>query len=209
LRGAVRALGEKPQLQIDVFVTPSLAAEDFGERFALRVTRPFRSLGHRIAWVQSVFPRLPPNYDAIFAPGNLLPLTVAGKTVLFVQNAHVVPQTVWRGEYRRSKRLLQRVMARMSIRRAGHVLFISRALKTWALPYWSRNRVEPGVAYPGITLGGIGPTDDGGACGTSGDVVMVGNLVPHKRVDLAIRAYGIVTRTRKKSGRLLIAGGEG
>jgi glycosyltransferase involved in cell wall biosynthesis len=151
-----------------------------------------------------MFPHECVSYDAIFAPGNLVPLPAARKTVLFVQNAHVVPQLAWREEYRNNKRRLQRLMARSSIRRAGRVLFISEALKSWGRPYWSVNRLEPGVAYPGVSLR-AGPV----RAARGHDVLMVGNLVPHKRVDLAVRAFARLTHSSASAGRLRIAGSEG
>ena len=202
LRGAVRVLAEDHGIDVDVFAHPALAKEGFSRGARVLVTGPFRGLGHRLIWVQSVFPRCATRYDAIFAPGNLAPLAVAPKTVLFLQNAHVVPQPLWRAEYRTSKRRLQRLMARLSIRRAGRVLFISETLKMWARPYWSGNRIEPGVAHPGVTI----PVDSVKPSAAGRDVLVVGNLVPHKRVDRTLRAFALLTRSRVPVGRLRIAG---
>src|SRR5262249_26832687 len=118
LRGALHALSGREDLALDVFVQPGLAGERFGPRARTIVAGPFHGLAHRMAWVQSVFPRLARDHDVVFAPGNLAPLRLSSRTVLYVQNAHVVPQMEWRAEYRRGKRRLQRLMARVSIRRA-------------------------------------------------------------------------------------------
>jgi glycosyltransferase involved in cell wall biosynthesis len=204
LRGAVRALAERGDVTLDVFVQPGLSAEDFGPRARTIVAGPFRGLPHRMAWVQSMFPALARHHDAVFAPGNLAPLPLASRTVLYVQNAHVVPQSEWRAEYRRGKRRLQRLMARLSIRRAVRVLFVSEALKQWARPYWELNRHEPGVARPGVPLA----LDRLPRRCPGRDVLMVGNLVPHKRVDRAVRGFALLARERGRPGRLRIAGGE-
>jgi len=203
LRGAVQALVNHGGLEVDVFAHPSLAHEEFGPGARVVTTRHFRGSAHRLAWVQSEFPRRTAGYDAIFAPGNLAPLAAGAKTVLFVQNAHVVPQPLWQTEYRTPKRRLQRLMAYLSIRRAGRVLFISEALKDWARPYWSCNATEPGVAHPGVT-----PMVESPCASRAGrDVLVVGNLVPHKRVDRTLRAFALLTRSRVPVGRLRIAGG--
>jgi len=205
LRGALPALAKRGDLELDVFVGPGVARECFGSRVRPLVVGPFRGLGHRLAWVQSVFPRLVAGYDVVFAPGNVAPLAVASKTVLFIQNAHVVPQSAWRAEYRTCRRRLQRLMARLSIRRAGRVLFISETLKAWARPCWAANRLEPTVAHPGVTLAAeVRSATDAGQ-----DVLVVGNLVPHKRVDRAVQAFARFTRQSAYCGRLRIAGGEG
>src|SRR5262249_14892615 len=157
--------------EVDVFVQPRLAHERFGSKIHTRVSGPFRGLGHRLAWLQLAFPRLAAEYDAIFAPGNMAPLQSSAKTVLFVQNAHVVPQAAWREEYGSTRRRLQRLMARLSMHRAARILFISRTLKMWARPYWSGRFTEPAVAHPGVTLRiGHAPTTS-----ASGDVLLVGN----------------------------------
>jgi len=204
LRGALQALSARAELELDVFVQPGLAAECFGPRSRTIVAGPFRGLAHRMTWVQSVFPRLARDHDVVFAPGNLAPLRLSSRTVLYVQNAHVVPQMEWRAEYRRGKRRLQRLMARVSIRRALQVLFVSETLKQWARPYWQANRDEPGVARPGVPLDLYRlPHRSPGS-----DVLMVGNLVPHKRVDRAIRGFALLARAGRHPGRLRIAGGD-
>ncbi len=202
LRGALRALAERGDVEIDLFVQPALARESFGPGVSVHVTGPFRGLVHRLGWVQSAFPRRVAAHDVVFAPGNLAPLPAARRTVLFVQNAHVVPQTLWRAEYRRPKRRLQRLMARLSIRRAAQVLFVSETLKTWAQPWWQDRGSEPGVAYPGLTLAPERVEERR----AGRDVLLVGNLVPHKRVDRAIRAFALLTRRDGRAGRLRIAG---
>jgi glycosyltransferase involved in cell wall biosynthesis len=204
LRGALHALGGRRDLEFDVFVPPGLSAEYFGPRARTIVAGPFRGLPHRMVWVQSLFPRLARDHDAVFAPGNLAPLPLSRRTVLYIQNAHVVPQTEWRVEYRRGKRMLQRLMARLSIRRAVRVLFVSETMKHWARPYWLGNREEPGVAHPGVPLAlQRVPRRCAGR-----DVLVVGNLVPHKRVDRAVRAFALLLRQGVQAGRLRIAGGE-
>jgi glycosyltransferase involved in cell wall biosynthesis len=205
LRGALAALSDAGGLQLDVFLPGDVAPGCDGPRVRPLVVGPFRGLVHRLAWVQTGFPRLARGYDAILAPGNLAPLPVAAKTVLFVQNAHVVPQREWRAEYRTTKRRLQRLMARASIRRSGRILFISEALKTWARPYWSLNRHEPSVAHPGVTMAPL-PVS---ASDRRPDVLVVGNLVPHKRVDRAVLAFARLVREGRNAGRLRIAGSEG
>jgi len=205
LRGALAALSQDGGLDLEVFVQKEIARECEGRHVRPLVVGPFRGLVHRLAWVQIAFPRLARAYDAILAPGNQAPLVMARKTVLFVQNAHVVPQSAWRAEYRTSKRRLQRLMARASIRRAGRVLFISEALKAWARPYWSSIRHEPSVAHPGVTMTPTlaSQTD------RRPDVLVVGNLVPHKRVDRAVLAFARSVRERRHPGGLCIAGSEG
>jgi len=203
LRGAMRALGEQGGLEVDVYAQPWLAKEQLGPHVRVLVTRPFRGVWHRLTWIQSEFPRRTAEYDAIFAPGNLAPLAVAAKTVLFVQNAHVVPQPLWHGEYTATKRRLQRLLARLSIRRAGRVLFISETLKTWARQYWCSNATEPGVAHPGVTL----MAESRCVSRAGRDVLVVGNLVPHKRVDRTLRAFALLSR-RIPVGRLRIAGSD-
>jgi len=204
LRGALRALAERGDVTLDVFVQPGLSAEDFGPRSRTIVAGPFRGLPHRMAWVQFIFPSLARHHDAVFAPGNLAPLPLSSRTVLYVQNAHVVPQPEWRAEYRRGKRRMQRLMARLSIRRTVGVLFVSETLKQWARPYWQGNRHEPGVARPGVPLAlDLLPRRSPGR-----DVLMVGNLVPHKRVDRAVRGFALLARDGRP-GRLRIAGGAG
>jgi glycosyltransferase involved in cell wall biosynthesis len=203
LRGAVQALSERSDLELDVFVQPGLVAENFGPRARTIVAGPFRGLAHRMAWVQSVFPRLAHGHDVVFAPGNLAPLRLSARTVLYVQNAHVVPQVEWRSEYRRGKRRLQRLMARVSIRRALQVLFVSETLKQWARPYWQANRDEPGVARPGVPL----ELDRLPRRRPGSDVLMVGNVVPHKRVDRAIRGFALLAGASRRARRLRIAGG--
>jgi len=204
LRGGLGALDELGDFEFDVFVQPGLAHERFGSNIRTRVSGPFRGLGHRLAWVQLAFPRLAADYDAIFAPGNIAPLPSSAKTVLFVQNAHVVPQAAWREEYGSTRRRLQRLMARLSMHRAARTVFISRTLKTWARPYWSGRFPEPAVAHPGVTLR-IRQTR---TTSVSGDVLLVGNLVPHKRIGRAIRAFSVLTRLAANVGGLRIAGSE-
>jgi len=204
LRGALQALSERADLELDVFVQPGLANQDFGARARTIVAGPFRGLAHRMAWVQCVFPRVARHHDVVFAPGNLAPLRLSSRTVLYVQNAHVVPQMEWRTEYRRSKRRLQRLMARLSIQRSVQVLFVSETLKQWARPYWQANREEPGVARPGVPLA----LDRLPSHRPGSDVLMVGNLVPHKRIDRAIRGFALLTRAPARAGRLRIAGSQ-
>src|SRR5207247_2423572 len=105
-----------------------------------------------------------------------------------IQNAHAVPQHLWLGEYRTFKRRLQRFMARLSIGYASQVVFISRSLRDWARPYWRRRASEPLVAYPGVTLTTWTRTAQG-STRECPHVLMVGNLVSHKRVDHGIRAF--------------------
>jgi glycosyltransferase involved in cell wall biosynthesis len=204
LRGAMSALERAwPEVETDVFVQRALARERFGERSRTLRVGPFRGLTHRLAWVHTVFPRLVSSHHAVFAPGNLAPLGCAAKTVLFVQNAHVVPQRLWLAEYRRPKRRLQRAFARLSIRRAGRVLFVSDALKQWARPYWASRRDEPIVAHPGVTL-----VPSATPASRGRDVLVVSNFAPHKRVDETVRAFAILVRVHRWPGRLVIAGEE-
>jgi len=205
LRGALRALAERRDVEVDVFVGTALADEDFGPRTRTVVVGSFRGIAHRMTWVQCVFPRVAGDHDVVFAPGNLAPLSLAKRTVLYVQNAHVVPQLQWRAEYGRTKRRLQRLMAKVSIRRAARVLFISKTLKAWARPYWHSNELEPRVVHPGVPLAfDVVPSRRAGR-----NVLVVGNLVAHKRVDRAVRAFASLARQNVHVGRLQIAGDEG
>jgi glycosyltransferase involved in cell wall biosynthesis len=204
LRGAIPALEQAwPDAEIDVIVQRDVGRERFGERSRTLAVGPFRSLAHRFAWVHAAFPRLVSRHHAVFAPGNVAPLGCAAKTVLFVQNAHVVPQRLWLAEHRRPKRCLQRAVAHLSIRRASRVLFVSDALKKWAQPYWAARHDEPIVAHPGVTLA---PSVASASRGR--DVLVVSNLVAHKRVDEAVRAFAVLVRAYQWRGRLVIAGGE-
>src|SRR5262249_50985562 len=92
LRGAGRARACLKRFEIDVFVQPLIAEEHFGSGVQVHATPRFRRLADRLAWIQLVFPRRVASYDTIFAPGNLVPLAAANKALLFVQNAHVLPQ---------------------------------------------------------------------------------------------------------------------
>jgi glycosyltransferase involved in cell wall biosynthesis len=205
LRHAMPALeAALPTARFDVYVAPTLARERFGVSARTIVAGPFFGWAHRVAWVQSTFATLARGYDAVLAPGNFAPLHRADRTVLFVQNAHVLPGAPWRGEYRRTKRRLQRALARASISRARTVVFISHAMKSWAEPYWRGRQTEPLVAHPGVTLAHVASVREEGPP----SVLAVANLVPHKRLDHTVRVVAGVKRALGQPIRLQIAGGD-
>src|SRR5262249_38326583 len=78
------------------------------------------------------------------------------------------------------------------------------ALKTWARTYWTCRLDDPGVASPGVTLPFVQPTGQ-----SQRDVLVVGNLAPHKCVDESIRAFSLSVRSGAEARKLRIVGGEG
>ncbi len=204
LRHALPAVAAAlPSASFDVFVGPAASRETFGAHTRTIETGPFKGWAHRIAWVQRTFPRLARDYDVVLATGNFAPLGCARKTVLYVQNAHVLPQQAWRHEYFTPKRVLQRLLGRLSIRNVGALFFISDAVKRWGRPFWRGRSIEPGVAHPGVTLGER--VDH--VAGPGRDVIAVGNIVPHKQLDRTVRIAAGVARALGPV-RLRIAGGE-
>ncbi|MCE9634373.1 MAG: glycosyltransferase family 4 protein [Planctomycetes bacterium] len=189
----------------------------FREAGAVRlVVHPFdnRSRGRRLLFehVQLAGHLRRDRTDVLFAPGNALPLRLAGRTVLGVQSLHsfIVPQEMSKLRVAYFRRVVP-----WSARRADRVICVSDDLRTTLL------RAVPDLDPAKVRVVHEGATDDmrriddadalAAECAKHGVepgrfVLFVSSLNPFKRPERAVSAVAAIRRERGETWPIVLAG---
>jgi glycosyltransferase involved in cell wall biosynthesis len=186
----IRALAELPELSLTVHATDPLAERLERACPGLDVRRhPPRRLARRLLWEQLVLPLLASRFDVLYLPGNFaLALSPCPQVVVF-QNPHHFGAASRRlrrgiGSWRWRARLrVESTGARVSARRASHVIAVSETLRAGVEEDMGRlDRLS--VIRSGVPeLPGAGVGDE------TGFALAVANDYPHKDWDRLIDAF--------------------
>lgn len=124
--------------------------------------------------------------SVVFGVSDTLPLFTKVPCVLLCRNA-LIPDTSNRSARHRALRLL----SRRSLRKAEIVVAVSGVLSRAVAPYVEEDQVVEVVHHgPGSEPSATSDETAGAGC----DLLWVGSLYPHKRLELAIEAIEILVR---------------